>query len=84
LQVVSPEVLEADTADLVLANILSGTLIELAPMLGSLARPGGWLVLAGILRHQADPVRSAYADRFPALEGVYQAEWVRLAGRAQG
>src|SRR5690606_13024428 len=34
--------------DGVVANILAGVLIELAPMLQSLVRPGGWLALSGI------------------------------------
>jgi len=48
--------------DLVLANILATPLKVLAPLLCSLVRAGGHLVLAGILARQADELREAYAS----------------------
>jgi ribosomal protein L11 methyltransferase len=46
--------------ELIVANILAGPLIELAPdFAGSLA-PGGTIVLAGLLDTQADAVVGAY------------------------
>jgi len=46
---------------LVTANILSSTLIRMAPQLKArLASGGGYLVLAGILRREADSVVAAY------------------------
>jgi ribosomal protein L11 methyltransferase len=47
--------------DLVLANILATPLKVLAPLLCALVRPGGRLVLAGILARQADELVEAYA-----------------------
>jgi ribosomal protein L11 methyltransferase len=47
--------------DLVLANILATPLKVLAPLLCSHVRPGGHLVLAGILARQADELIEAYA-----------------------
>jgi len=47
--------------DLVLANILATPLKVLAPLLCAHVRPGGYLVLAGILARQADELREAYA-----------------------
>lgn len=47
--------------DLVLANILATPLKVLAPLLCSHVRPGGQLVLAGILARQADELIEAYA-----------------------
>lgn len=45
-----------------LANILRGPLLELAPRLASYARaPGGRLALSGILLEQVPDVRAAYA-----------------------
>lgn len=68
-------------APLVLANILSGVLIELAPTLDGIVADGGQLVLSGILDHQADAVARAYAPRF-VFECVTGREgWVRLDGR---
>jgi ribosomal protein L11 methyltransferase len=73
-------------ADLLLANILSGPLCELAPRLAALLKPDGELVLAGLLEEQAAEVIEAYRPwltlhRWRSLEG-----WVCLAGRrkAQG
>jgi ribosomal protein L11 methyltransferase len=68
-------------AELVLANILSGPLCELAPQLTALLAPGGEIVLAGLLDEQADEVIAAYAPtisltRWRTLEG-----WTCLSGR---
>ena len=46
--------------DLVIANILAGPLIELAPALSSILRVGGTLILAGLLEHQVDAVSHVY------------------------
>jgi ribosomal protein L11 methyltransferase len=67
-------------ADLLLANILSGPLCELAPRLAALLKPDGELVLAGLLEEQAAEVIAAYSSLLTlrpwrSLEG-----WVCLAG----
>ena len=49
--------------DLIIANILAGPLIELAPALAAALAPGGRLILAGLLDHQADRVAAAYRRR---------------------
>lgn len=67
--------------DLVLANILSGPLVELEPRLSALCRPGGWLVLSGILEEQADTVMQAYARHFDMQPPAFQEGWARLSGR---
>lgn len=46
--------------DLVIANILAGPLIDLAPSLAGALEPGGRLILAGLLDHQAEKVAAAY------------------------
>ena len=46
--------------DLVIANILAGPLIELAPSLCAVLDEGGTLILAGLLAGQADRVAAAY------------------------
>ncbi len=46
--------------DLVIANILAGPLIELAPSLCAAMEDGGTLMLAGLLDEQVDVVTSAY------------------------
>ncbi|HXC59497.1 MAG TPA: 50S ribosomal protein L11 methyltransferase [Steroidobacteraceae bacterium] len=70
--------------DVVLANILAGTLIELAPRLVALLKPGGQLVLAGILKQQVHEVRAGFA---PWLElGVFAERegWSALSGTLRG
>ena len=67
-------------ADVVLANILSSPLKLLAPLLQDLVRPGGWLVLSGILERQADEVAASYTRVPLAVAGVRDG-WVCLAGR---
>jgi ribosomal protein L11 methyltransferase len=46
--------------ELVLANILANTLVELAPAIAAQLAPGGVVLLSGILRPQEDEVRQAY------------------------
>lgn len=67
--------------DAVLANILAGPLTALAPTLAALVRPGGNLVLSGILRDQAEDVLAAYAPWFEMDEPASREDWVRLSGR---
>jgi ribosomal protein L11 methyltransferase len=46
--------------DLIIANILAGPLIELAPDFAKALRPGGSVILAGLLDTQAQAVAAAY------------------------
>ncbi|MFP2907156.1 50S ribosomal protein L11 methyltransferase [Pyxidicoccus sp. 3LFB2] len=65
------------TFDLVLANILANTLIELAPLI--VAKVKDRLVLAGVLAHQRADVEAAYRNLgLTVLEGATQGEWVRI------
>ncbi len=59
--------------DLMIANILAGPLIELAPSLCALLDEGGTLILAGLLDDQADAVASAY--RAQGLRLVDRIDW---------
>lgn len=65
-------------ADVVLANILAGPLMELAESIAGLVRPGGSLVLSGILEEQADDVESAYQPAIGKAIRVSREGWVRL------
>jgi ribosomal protein L11 methyltransferase len=81
LQVGEPTSLTSATrADIVIANILAGPLIELAPTLTPLVRTGGALALSGLMTHQADEVCQAYQPAF-LLQPRHREEWVLLAGR---
>jgi len=71
----------AHPMDLVMANILAGTLIELKDLLTRLTRPGGRIILSGILSEQAQMVSDAYTDTFSMEPPWQQEEWVLLEGR---
>jgi ribosomal protein L11 methyltransferase len=74
----APEKLDAAVvADVVVSNILAETLIELAAHLSRLTRPGGWLVLSGILTHQVARV-AAHFPHFDFSERRSD-DWVLLA-----
>ena len=63
--------------DLVVANILANTLVELAPAL--VAHTRGRLVLAGVLIHQEDEVREAFERAGAASDGGDRSgDWIRL------
>lgn len=68
-------------ADLLLANILAGPLVDLAPVFTGALAPGATLVLSGILGSQADDVLRAYEDGFEFDDPAERDGWVCLAGR---
>jgi ribosomal protein L11 methyltransferase len=68
------------SANWVVANILAGPLVALAPVLTSLMVPGGRLLLAGLLVEQAEAVIEAYASDVALSIADQQEEWVLLAG----
>lgn len=62
--------------DLIVANILAGPLMELAPQMARHAPAGGSLVLSGILDRQADDVVAAYtAQGFRHVETLHREGW---------
>lgn len=64
--------------DLVLANILAGTLRQLAPDFARLCRPAGTLLLAGLLDAQATEVADAYRPWFHVESGIQRDGWTVL------
>jgi ribosomal protein L11 methyltransferase len=55
---------------LLIANILAGPLVELAPAFAKAVAPGASVVLAGLLDTQADAVVAAYqAEGMKLIEG---------------
>jgi ribosomal protein L11 methyltransferase len=67
-------------ADILLANILCGPLCELAPRFAALTRPGGRIVLAGLLTAQADEVMRAHAPWFDVTPFATREGWTALSG----
>ena len=61
---------------LVIANILAGPLITLAPDIGAATAPGGHAILAGLIARQMEPVLAAYrAQGFRLAARGGSAEW---------
>ncbi len=62
--------------DLVIANILAGPLITLAPDIGAATAPGGHAILAGLIARQMEPVLAAYrAQGFRLAARGGSVEW---------
>ncbi|HSH57950.1 MAG TPA: 50S ribosomal protein L11 methyltransferase [Halomonas sp.] len=78
-----PEQLDdTETFPVVVANILAGPLIEMAPMIAGHVAPRGRLALSGILEGQAEQVLQAYREQGLRMdEPVTREGWVRLTGR---
>lgn len=75
------EQLEAGAYGLVMANILAGPLIELAPTLCRLMAPEGRIVISGILFEQASAIQSAYAPFCSDLQITRDNDWIRMTAR---
>ena len=77
----SPQVPEG-WADLVLANVNSVALANLAPELRRGLKQGGWLVGAGILQERLASVEDAFAQAgLDVQERLYDDDWVALIAR---
>ena len=68
------------TFDIVVANILSGPLKLMSPMLCARIAPGGSLTLSGVLAEQAQDVIAAYAPWLTMAVWREQDGWVALSG----
>jgi ribosomal protein L11 methyltransferase len=65
-------------ADIVLANILAGPLVELKDSILSYLLPDGLLVLSGILARQAQDVTNAYEQQCKIISIEEDDGWVRI------
>lgn len=65
--------------DLILANILAGPLVTLAPGIGRIAAPGAVVILSGLLDTQTRRVRAAYARAGMVLtRKLVRKDWATL------
>jgi ribosomal protein L11 methyltransferase len=67
--------------DVVVANILANPLIALAPLLASRTRPGGHVVLSGVLEDQAAAVSQAYSPWCEMAAPSIDEGWALVVGR---
>jgi ribosomal protein L11 methyltransferase len=80
LHISKPDQLKFCEADLLIANILSGPLIELAAKFSSLVKPGGYILLSGILEDQINDVRFAYQPTFELHPECIREGWIMIYG----
>jgi ribosomal protein L11 methyltransferase len=66
--------------DLVVANILTNPLRLLAPLLAKATRPGGQIVLSGVLEEQAQDVMDIYQQWFDLNVPIFEDCWSCLSG----
>ncbi len=81
LELFLPEAMPELQADVLVANILASPLKSLSKHLTQFVKPGGWIVLSGVLDSQADDVASHYSDDFKLEPIVEKEEWVRIVGQ---
>ena len=67
-------------ADVVVANILAGPLVELASTLTSHVKLNGKICLSGILKQQANDVMAAYSGIIDFDPIEEKDGWVRISG----
>jgi len=68
-------------AHCVVANILAGPLIELAPILTAACENGADLLLSGLLKTQAYAVKAAYTSAFDIVQVVGRDDWCCIRAR---
>lgn len=81
LDVFLPENQPTLEADVVVANILSGPLLELREVITGYCKSDGLLVLSGILAEQVETIESAYAKDISLDPSAIDGEWARVSGR---
>ena len=81
IDVLHADALPPGCRHVVMANILAGPLIRLAPRLAAATCEGGRLVLAGLLDEQARDVAAAYRPWFHMKAVAARDGWTALTGR---
>ena len=81
LAVTDEPLLARASADVLVANILAGPLVELAPRLAAAVRAGGELAISGVLAEQVDAVTAAYRPWFDITFTGTRDGWGLIAGQ---
>lgn len=71
---------KATKFDIVIANILAGTLIDHASSIVRTVKPGGMLALSGVLSEQVEAVQYAYEEWIDFEPTAIKDNWARLTG----
>lgn len=75
-----PDTVAMQPADVLIANVLLNPLLDLRDRLAALVKPGGSIVLSGLLAHQADSCLAAYRACFNMQSPEFRDEWALLQG----
>lgn len=75
-----PETFPKQQVDIVVANILAGPLVFLAPDIAGSLKPGGKLIMAGLFPRHMDEIMLAYSSWIQFLPHGEKDGWVRLEG----
>lgn len=78
-----PDEMPNEQFDIVLANILAGPLVQLAPTIAQYLTPHGDLVLSGILAEQTADIQNAYAPLLNDIKVEQLEDWIRLTGHVK-
>ena len=71
-----------EKADILVANILAGPLMMLAPEFATLIKSDGEFALAGVIEEQVADVNSVYSEFFDIVEVEKREEnWCRISGK---
>ena len=76
----NPDAMPEKGVDLVLANILAGPLVTLAPILATFVQTGGKILLSGILESQLPEITNVYQKWFRMHPANIRDDWVCVAG----
>ncbi len=75
---------QGQQADILVANILAGPLMALAPEFSTLIKSEGEFALAGVIEEQVAEVSRVYSEFFDILEIEKREEnWCRISGKRQ-
>ncbi|HET6632547.1 MAG TPA: 50S ribosomal protein L11 methyltransferase [Rhodanobacteraceae bacterium] len=81
LELYPPAAAPTVAADVFVANILAGPLLELAPRLAQQCVPGAYFALSGILESQREELLARYEPWFEQLQATGEDGWMRIDGR---
>ena len=80
IELTQADAMSTKPADLLVANILAGPLVELATKFAALVKPGGKIMLSGILKTQLNEIQLAYRPSFDLDEPRYRDDWAGVSG----
>jgi ribosomal protein L11 methyltransferase len=73
------------TFSVLTANLILGQILKLFHRFSHLLRPGGWLILSGILKDQVEEVKGTLNEyRFREIEILYQEDWACMIVKKKG